>query len=52
MQVKSVLNKHRSNSRKYIDHSRVLVKSGFAKNILKLALCIIRTERPVYVDKI
>jgi hypothetical protein len=52
MQVKSVLNKHRSNSRKYIDHSQILVKSNFTKNVLRVALYIIRTERPVYVKKI
>lgn len=52
MQMKSVLNKHRSNSRKYIDHSNILVKSGWAKNMLKVALCIIRTERPVYVHQL
>ena len=52
LQVKSVLDKHRLNSRKYIDHSRILVKSGFTKTILKMALCVIRTERPVYVLKV
>src|SRR6056300_1966299 len=52
MQMKSVLNKHRSNSRKFIDHSQILVKSNFTKNVLRTALYIIRTERPVYVDKV
>ena len=50
--MKSVLNKHRSNSRKFIDHSQILVKSNFTKIVLRAALYIIRTERPVYVDKI
>jgi hypothetical protein len=50
--MKSVLNKHRSNSRKFIDHSQILVKSNFTKNVLRTALYIIRTERPVYVDKV
>ena len=49
LQIRTVLNKHRSNSRKFIDHSEILVKSKFVKNILKTALCIIRTERPVRV---
>ena len=52
MEMKSVLNKHRSNSRKFIDHSQILVKSNFTKNVLRAALYIIRTERPVYVKKI
>ena len=52
MQVKSILNKHRSNSRKFIDHSEILVKSGFIRNILRTALCVIRTERPVRIIKV
>jgi len=52
MRMKSVLNKHRENSRKFIDHSQILVKSNFVKNVLRTALCIIRTERPVVVVRI
>ena len=52
MKMKSVLNKHRQNSRMFIDHSEIKVKTNFAKNILKTALCIIRTERPVVVTKV
>lgn len=52
MQMKSVLNKHRENSRKFIDHSQILVTSNFVKNVLRTALCIIRTERPVFVVRI
>ena len=52
MQMKSVLNKHRSNSRKFIDHSEIMVKSNLMKNVLKTALYIIRTERPVYIVKV
>lgn len=52
LRMKSVLNKHRENSRKFIDHSQILVRSNFTKNILRTALCIIRTERPVYIVKV
>ena len=52
MRMKSVLNKHRENSRKFIHHSQILVKSNFVKNVLRTALCIIRTERPVFVVRI
>ena len=52
MRMKSVLNKHRENSRRFIDHSQILVKSNFVKNVLRTALCIIRTERPVFVVRI
>lgn len=52
MSLKGVLDKHRSNSREYIDHSVILVKSGLVKRILSTALIFIRTERPVSVEKI
>src|SRR6056300_1313066 len=52
LKIKSVLNKHRENSRKFIDHSQILVKSNFVKNVLRTALCIIRTERPVIVVRV
>jgi hypothetical protein len=52
LRMKTVLNKHRENSRKFIDHSQILVRSNFTKNILRTALCIIRTERPVVVVKV
>ena len=52
LRIKSVLNKHRENSRKFIDHSQILVRSNFTKSILRTALCIIRTERPVVVVKV
>jgi hypothetical protein len=52
LKMKSVLDKHRENSRKFIDHSNIMVKSGFARNVLRTALAIIRTERPVYVTKV
>jgi hypothetical protein len=52
MKMKSVLNKHRENSRKFIEHSNIIVKSNLAKNILRTALAVIRTERPVYVQKV
>mgnify|MGYP000296953651 FL=1 len=51
MGMKPVLNKHRPNSRKFIDHSVIVVKSGLVCSMLKLALKIIRTERPVEVIK-
>lgn len=49
MRTRSVLNKHRDMSRKYIDHSIILVKSKFTKKIIQLGLFFIKTERPVYV---
>jgi hypothetical protein len=50
--MRSVLNKHRANSRAHIDHSTVIVSNNVTKNILRMGLAIIRTERPVRVIKI
>ena len=49
LSMKGVLDKHRQNSRKYIEHSEVMVKSRFVKTLLNIGLSIIRTERPVYI---
>ena len=50
LSIKNVLNKHRKNSKKYIDHTTILVKSRLVKNILSVGLSILRTERPVYIE--
>ena len=49
LSMKGVLDKHRQNSRRYIEHSEVMVKSRFVKTLLNIGLSIIRTERPVYI---
>ena len=49
LSIKNVLNKHRNNSKKYIDYTTILVKSRLVKNILRVGLSILRTERPVYI---
>ena len=49
LSIKNVLNKHRNNSKKYIDYTTILVKSRLIKNILRVGLSILRTERPVYI---
>ena len=50
LSLRRVLKKHRGNARKYIDHSEVLVRSALTKRMLTMALCIIRTERPVKIS--
>ena len=50
LSMKGVLDEHRYSSRKYIDHTVVLVNSGFARFILRAGLAIIKTERPVYIS--
>ena len=49
LSMKGVLDKHRPNSRKYIEHSEVMVRSRFVRSLLNIGLSIIRTERPVYI---
>ena len=51
LSMKGVLDEHRYSSRKYIDHTVVVVNSGFARFVLRAGLAIIRTERPVYIYK-
>lgn len=50
--VKSVLDKHRENTKKYINQSEVIVQSFLMEKVIKAALLIIKTEHPVYVTKI
>ncbi len=50
LSMKGVLDEHRYSSRKYIDHTVVVVNSGFARFVLRAGLAIIRTERPVYIN--
>ena len=50
LSMRDVLNKHRPNSDKYIDHTTVFVKSRWVKTLLNIGLSIIRTERPVKIS--
>jgi hypothetical protein len=50
LSLRRVLNKHRGDARKYIDHSEVLVKNALTRRVLSMAMCIIRTERPVKIS--
>ena len=50
LSMKKVLDRHRPNSKKYIDYTTVYVKSWLAKTVLTIGLSIIKTERPVYIS--
>lgn len=52
LSLKEVLDKHRHESREKIEFSVIFVRSKFIRNIIRLGLCIIKTERPVYVETI
>ena len=50
LSLKHVINKHRKDSIKYIDHSTVIVKSKLTSAVIKTALFLFRTTRPVKVE--
>ena len=50
LSMKSVLDKHRDNSRDNIDFSVIFVKNKFVGQIIRLGLFFIKTERPVFVE--
>lgn len=50
LSMKSVLDKHRDNSRDNIDFSVIFVKNKFVRQIIRLGLFFIKTERPVIVE--
>jgi len=52
LSMKKVLDHHRPNSRRYMEYSTIFVKSRLAKNLLKLGLSLIGTERPVYIKSL
>ena len=49
LSMKEVLDKHRDNSKKYIDHTVIIVKSGITRFLLRTGLSIIKTDSPVYI---
>jgi len=48
--MKGVLDKHRNNSKKYIEYTTIMVKSRLVKNLLRVGLSILKSERPVYIE--
>ena len=49
LSIKHVLDKHREQSKKYVDHTTLLLKSIIVKIIMTTALVVLRPERPVYI---
>ena len=49
LSMKKVLDRHRPNSRKYIEYSTIVVGSQIARRILQVGLFLMRPERPVYI---
>ena len=50
LSLKSVLDKHREQSKKYVNHTTLFVKSRIVKTIMNTALVVLRPERPVYIS--
>lgn len=49
LSLKNVLDKHREHSKKYVDHTTIIVKSRMVRTILNMALHVLRPERPVNI---
>ena len=49
LSMKKVLDHHRSNSRKYVESSTVIVGSQFARRVLQVGLFLVRPEKPVFI---
>ena len=47
--IKRVLNKHRTNSRKYLKHSTIYVSKPLHKTILETGLYFIKSETPTTI---
>ena len=50
LSLKGVLDKHRHESSEKIEFSVIFVRSKFIRNIIRLGLGVIKSERPVYVE--
>jgi len=50
MSLKGVLDKHRHESRENIEFTVIFVRSKFIRNIIRMGLGVIKSERPVYVE--
>lgn len=48
--LKGVLDKHRQDSKKNIEFSVIFVRSRFVRDIVRMGLRFVGTERPVYVE--
>jgi hypothetical protein len=52
LRLKPVLNKHRENSKKFLQRCQILVKSKFAKTILRIALYLLKPDMPVMIVRV
>lgn len=50
MKFMPVFNKHRENSRKYLQQTVITVPNQFISKVIKFTLPFIRPEQPVYVN--
>lgn len=49
LSMKKVLDHHRTNSRRYVESSTIIVGSQLARRVLQVGLFLVRPERPVYI---
>lgn len=49
LSMKKVLDHHRTNSRRYVESSTIIVGSQLTRRVLQVGLFLVRPERPVYI---
>ena len=49
LSFKDVLNKHKENTKRYVDKTKIIVKNGFVSKIVKTGLYFLKPEIPVEV---
>lgn len=49
IELKTVLDKHRENTKKYLQSSKIILKNKTLKNTLSFALPLIKPEKPVTI---
>lgn len=50
MKMMPIINKHRENSRKYLQQTTILVPNQFITRVINFALPFIRPEQPVFIN--
>ena len=50
MKMMPIINKHRENSRKYLEQTTILVPNQFITRVINFSLPFVRPEQPVYIN--
>ena len=50
MKLMPIINKHRENSRKYLQQTTILVPNQFITRVINFSLPFVRPEQPVFIN--